>query len=84
MTSLGENMPKLSKTYSICSCLPECIIAHVTYDDYNHVYEFSSPNHTEEIPALVSTTSPPYKNNSLNELHIFPDSETSIYTSSWT
>ena len=33
---------------------------------------------------MVSTTTPPYKNNSLKELHIFPDSETSIYTSSWT
>ena len=34
------------------------LITHVTYDD-------SSAYNTEEIPALVSTTIPPYKNNSL-------------------
>ena len=78
-----QNCQKLDQFAHVCrqkeSGSANALIAHVnTYDDYHHVYEVSSANNTEEIPAFVSTTIPPCKNNSPIELHIFPDSGTSI------
>ena len=78
-----QNFQKLNHFARVCrqeeTEFANTLIARVSYHNQHHVYAVSSAHNTEEIPALVSTTIPHYKNTSPIEIHIFPDSGASIF-----